>query len=64
VLAFKLRAGALEGNFVPGEAQLNLMKYVNIQLKQPSGMKKIFSVENHREKSRGLKSLNLLRCLN
>jgi hypothetical protein len=40
VLTFEVRAGAFEGNFVPGEAQLNLMKYVNIQVKQPSGMKK------------------------
>jgi len=47
---------------MPGEAQLNSMKYINIQVKQPSGMKKIFTLENHREMSHDLKSLNSLRC--
>jgi hypothetical protein len=35
-----VRAGAFEENFAPSEAQLNLMKYINIHLKQPSGIKK------------------------
>jgi hypothetical protein len=56
VLAFLVRAGAFEGSFVPDEAQLSLMRYVNVQVKQTSGMKKIFTVENHREMSHGLKS--------
>jgi hypothetical protein len=57
-----VRAGAFEGSFVPGEAQLDLIKYVNIQVKQTSGVKKIFIVENHREMSHGPKSLNSLHC--
>jgi hypothetical protein len=57
-----VRDGAFEGSFVPGEEQVDLEKYVNIQVKQTSGVKKIFTVEIHSEMSHGLKSLNSLRC--
>jgi len=35
-----VRDGAFEGSFVPGEEQVDLEKYVNIQVKQTSGVKK------------------------